>query len=172
MREHQDIVFAPSQAAWLWRSRAGSPYLRTVLWSLIERKLQGSKQKPADAGRPLAPDERLRIERIAAIYGQNLLAMHDLCRRAGSRLVLLTFLHDDKRLAAYWSAALVALNERMRAVAAAENITLIDLARDLEAAADRQEFFFADHYHPAWRGAAFIADRVASALAPLLANGR
>lgn len=178
MREHEEIVLAPSQVAYLAQKYPGrNPYARTMLAYLAEQRLPDLLRRLAGRGRerivdrrPLDELQRARIRQNAASFARNLRTMADMCRRSDARLILTTFLFDESCLPRYYSEALRVHNDALREVARGENVPLIDLAAAFAASDAMEEMFFPDCYHPAWQGARFIAGQLARALGPMLAN--
>jgi lysophospholipase L1-like esterase len=151
------------------------PYLRTLVVYLTYRALRdrfpqlgGADWYPLRAA-PVAPlPARDVILANAASYIRNVRTLLDACRRHDARLVLVTFLFDTDRARGPLSRALLLHNELLRQLARAEEVVLIDLEREFADVPDKHGYFFEDAYHPSERGAAYIADRLASHLGSLL----
>ncbi len=80
-------------------------------------------------------------------------------RAKGIKPIILTFMHDME----YRPRILLQYNNALlRGLASEEGILLIDVAEAFESVADKESYFFGDHYHPNQKGAEFIASTVAN----------
>jgi lysophospholipase L1-like esterase len=154
-------------------NRGKNFYARTNLGYFLGRLVDRWFSLPRDS----SADDPYRLHPEILVtngehYLRNLRALADMCRRNHVRLVLVTFLDDSAALTPRYRAIGVSYyNQLLRGLAASEGVELVDVARDFAGVEDKAPYFFADHYHPSPRGAAYIAEHVATALAPALGSG-
>jgi len=94
-------------------------------------------------------------------YLRNLRSMVDMCKRHGTRLVLVTFVCDGQRIDPFTRRSIQHYNELMRQVAHEEGLDLVDMESAFSTLGDLEKHFTDDHYHPS----RLCAEQIAAELA-------
>ncbi len=106
--------------------------------------------------------------KTSAAYLRNLDTLRLLCEREGTKFLPVTFVADVAQLRSPYDRGVERFVRALREDARERQLPLIDLAPAFERVSTKSDLFFQDHYHPNHIGAAFIAEHVANALAPMI----
>src|SRR5262245_18005045 len=166
-----DILFLDSLSSYLRKTRQyQNVYARSVLGVIVSNQWDAllgiEPSAPVDLASDPSPAGDARD--IEARFQRNVLTLLDMCRRAGARLVLTTFVLDDGKVEHSYVVGVQRRNEKLRQVATSEGLTLIDLDREFSDTLHKADYFFDAGYHPNELGAEWIAGTIAERLPPIL----
>ncbi len=150
----QSLFAYALQEAWKWKI---SPHVARFLpKNKFDRMAHGAES--------LSVDEQEALRFNAKRYIKNVYTLVKLSKIYHIEMILMTSIHDDERIGYYYSHSMKLHNRFLRKMAKKENVFLIDLERQFDSVADKEEYFFEDRYHPTAKGARYIADVVSKAL--------
>lgn len=129
-----------------------------------------SNKKNESLERTLSAQEQSSVEANGQRYVRNLEVLADMCRRRGTRLILVSFLFDEARIRPIYKVGITRHNELLRKFAASEGLALLDLEREFSSVSDKAVYFHEDHYHPTRQGARYIAETLAPLLIPMISS--
>lgn len=132
----------------------------------IARQYSHASSQPVAVPQASAP---VQFDMTAALFVENLNAMRTLAESNRTDFVPITFLANLDQLVAPYDDGVRVYVKHLRDHWQSKGLPVIDLWLDYLQEAQPASLFVADNYHPSKRGAAFIAEHVAEALAPRVA---
>lgn len=170
-----DVLFTSNFRDFLKRSRPNAPfYERTLtvhfirsLWTRF-RNEQLRREQLSHPVREMTPESIAFRDAGAERFILNVRTLIRMMQDAGVRPVLVTFLHDPDQIGYVVSQCIYFHNEKLRGLAKELDVPLIDLEKEFASEPDKQSYFFEDRYHPNRKGAAYISEKIADGLIPLL----
>jgi lysophospholipase L1-like esterase len=164
----EDILFSGSVAQfWAAETRGQNLYARSLLFYVVQERVPPlaramRREAPPVAEPIVAPetpaDYQRLLDTIGGGYVENIRTICLIAKSKGIRPVLATFINAMEGRP---PVILRHNNTLLRALAEEQHVPLIDVAAAFESMPDKTSYFFADHYHPNAKGAAFIASVIA-----------
>ncbi len=143
-------------------------FLKQQIRRLHNSYLKRRYEKNPPAAEPLTPKLYELQEKNAARFEKNVRTLIQLARLNKVNIILTTFLYDSERMDLFSRSSIAKQNEILKRLAQEEKVPLVDLSAGFENVEDKAGYFYADHYHPNPKGAAYIAGELGKAMPEIM----
>jgi lysophospholipase L1-like esterase len=157
------------------KNRGKGFYLENSLLINYLRFYSGKFFTAPDGGRPAVQTVAVKdvpLSNSSWGYIRNIQNMHLMCKEAKARFIPVTLIADMQNLPESVRGQINMHMQALREHCRKTDVPLVDLHPAFGDITDKADLFFEDHYHPSRRGARFIAEQLAEALAPMIAQDR